>query len=245
MMSWRSNSIFSSGVALAHVSTRFDLSSSTDYDLLGATLSNARSSASGSSSIPILRAVSTKRSNCFGSSGLRFLVCSAAACLVAGLRGMTHLTALPSASNRRSFQAPYPRLLFPRHLGHQVPWWSRLNPVAESRATAKIPSPTIRRVLIPRRVFHPPFCLSCLKPITTQAAMYLHNRLQASWRSQGASVAVEAQSDHPRISDNPAAEETMLQGQVPSPVRVDGNGESAAEQIHPNSSELPLIEHGK
>jgi len=56
---------------------------------------------------------------------------------------------------------------------------------------------SMRRVLIPKRGFHLPFCQGCCKPITTQFAMSQYNQLQATWKKHWA-VAAAAK----RIEDN-------------------------------------------
>jgi hypothetical protein len=85
---------------------------------------NARSSASASSSMPTLRAVSTKRSNCFGSSGLRLRGFGCVARLDEDL-GMTRIIARPSSKGRPNLETITRKPL--------VPSWGRRRPTEVSR----------------------------------------------------------------------------------------------------------------
>src|SRR5712691_12331776 len=85
-------------------------------------------------------------------------------------------------------------------------------------AREMLPRPTRRRVLIPKRGFHLPFCLSCLKPITTQAAMEGENRPREMWRRRFAAITAQAGSSHQESSDSPATVGATNRLPVPQPV---------------------------
>ena len=72
-----------------------------------------------------------------------------------------------------------------------------------------VPAPPTRRVLIPRRRLHLPFCPSCLKPITTQFAMEGENRRQESWRRHLKASVVQAGSGHQGNPDSLAMGEAI------------------------------------
>src|SRR5580704_6100920 len=86
-----------------------------------------------------------------------------------------------------------------------------------------IPRSPIRRVLIPKRGLQLPYCSACLKPITTQFAMGLHNRIRESWKRQEARAAVRAPSDCPENPGNQAEVGTRYPARVPPPLGDEEN----------------------